>query len=95
MSVSAGNVPHMPDDPNSAPAEVPAVDAPAARRGPLHDRHLASGAKLADFGGWKMPIEFPDGGVLKKHAAVREGGASPTSLAWAKLTCGGRALASV
>ena len=39
---------------------------------PLHDRHVALGAKMADFGGWEMPIEYPDGGVLKEHAAVRE-----------------------
>ena len=43
-----------------------------ARRGPLHDRHLEAGAKLADFGGWSMPLEYPGGGVLKEHAAVRE-----------------------
>ena len=42
------------------------------QRGPLHDRHVALGAKLADFGGWEMPIEYPGGGVLKEHAAVRE-----------------------
>ncbi|HEU5008302.1 MAG TPA: glycine cleavage system aminomethyltransferase GcvT [Jatrophihabitantaceae bacterium] len=42
-------------------------------RSPLHDRHVALGAKLADFGGWEMPIEYPSGGgVLKEHAAVRE-----------------------
>ncbi|HEX5018200.1 MAG TPA: glycine cleavage system aminomethyltransferase GcvT [Actinomycetes bacterium] len=41
-------------------------------RSPLHDRHIALSAKLADFGGWEMPIEYPDGGVLKEHAAVRE-----------------------
>ena len=40
--------------------------------GPLHDRHVALGAKLADFGGWQMPIEYPGGGVLKEHLAVRE-----------------------
>ena len=28
------------------------------RRSPLHDRHVALGAKLADFGGWEMPIEY-------------------------------------
>jgi aminomethyltransferase len=41
-------------------------------RSPLHDRHVALGAKLADFGGWLMPIEYPASGVLKEHAAVRE-----------------------
>ncbi|MDO5711324.1 MAG: glycine cleavage system aminomethyltransferase GcvT [Micrococcales bacterium] len=39
---------------------------------PLHARHVALGAKLADFGGWQMPIEYPGGGVLREHAAVRE-----------------------
>ncbi|NHN55974.1 glycine cleavage system aminomethyltransferase GcvT [Calidifontibacter sp. DB0510] len=39
---------------------------------PLHDRHVALGAKLADFGGWQMPIEYPGGGVLREHTAVRE-----------------------
>lgn len=39
---------------------------------PLHDRHVALGAKMADFGGWEMPIEYPGGGVLREHQAVRE-----------------------
>src|SRR3712207_5463589 len=43
------------------------------RTSPLHDRHLAAGAKLADFSGWSMPIEYAGGGVLAEHAAVREG----------------------
>jgi aminomethyltransferase len=42
------------------------------RRSPLHERHLALGAKLADFGGWSMPIDYAGGGVLKEHAAVRQ-----------------------
>src|SRR5690349_23052174 len=43
-------------------------------RSPLHDRHVARGAKLADFGGWEMPIEYTasGGGVLREHDAVRE-----------------------
>jgi len=42
------------------------------RRSPLYARHHDLGAKLSDFGGWEMPIEYPDGGVLKEHAAVRQ-----------------------
>jgi aminomethyltransferase len=42
------------------------------RKSPLDDRHIGLGAKMADFGGWQMPIEYPGGGVLKEHAAVRE-----------------------
>jgi glycine cleavage system T protein (aminomethyltransferase) len=43
-------------------------------RSPLYDRHVQLGAKLADFGGWQMPIEYAatGGGVLREHAAVRE-----------------------
>src|SRR6187549_974840 len=44
----------------------------ALRHSPLHDRHLALGAKLADFGGWEMPIEYPGGGVIAEHTSVRE-----------------------
>src|SRR4051812_234576 len=45
---------------------------PALLHSPLYDWHVAQGAKMADFGGWEMPIEYPGGGVLKEHAAVRE-----------------------
>ncbi len=27
---------------------------------------------MSDFGGWLMPIEYPGGGVLREHTAVRE-----------------------
>jgi aminomethyltransferase len=39
---------------------------------PLNDKHLALNAKMADFGGWMMPIEYPGAGVLAEHSAVRE-----------------------
>jgi aminomethyltransferase len=42
------------------------------RRSPLHARHLEAGAKIADFGGWEMPIEYAGGGVIAEHTAVRE-----------------------
>jgi aminomethyltransferase len=38
---------------------------------PLHDRHVALGAKFAEFGGWSMPLEYPSG-IVKEHTAVRE-----------------------
>jgi aminomethyltransferase len=41
-------------------------------RSPLHDRHVALGAKFAAFGGWEMPLEYAGGGVLREHASVRE-----------------------
>src|SRR6476661_7898762 len=45
---------------------------PDLKTSPLHERHLALGAKMADFGGWDMPIEYPGGGVVAEHTAVRE-----------------------
>src|SRR3954453_21957926 len=39
---------------------------------PLHERHVALGAKLAEFGGWSMPLEYAATGVVKEHTAVRE-----------------------
>ncbi len=39
---------------------------------PLHDRHVALGARLAPFGGWSMPLEYPTG-VVAEHTAVRTG----------------------
>lgn len=41
-------------------------------KSPIHDRHVALGAKMSDFGGWEMPIEYPGGGVVAEHTAVRE-----------------------
>ena len=38
-------------------------------RSPLHDRHVALGAKLAPFGGWEMPLSYA--GTVEEHNAVR------------------------
>ena len=38
---------------------------------PLHQRHVAAGAKFASFSGWSMPLEYSGAGVLAEHAAVR------------------------
>src|SRR6266581_3570895 len=37
---------------------------------PLHDRHVALGARLIEFGGWEMPVQYS--GILEEHRAVRE-----------------------
>ena len=37
---------------------------------PLHDRHVALGARLIEFGGWLMPVQYS--GILDEHRAVRE-----------------------
>jgi glycine cleavage system T protein (aminomethyltransferase) len=43
----------------------------ALLKSPLHERHVAAGAKFAAFSGWSMPLEYAGAGVLAEHAAVR------------------------
>ncbi|MFO7567736.1 MAG: glycine cleavage system aminomethyltransferase GcvT [Enhygromyxa sp.] len=37
---------------------------------PLHAAHVEAGAKMVDFGGWHMPVQYS--GILAEHKAVRE-----------------------
>ena len=39
------------------------------RRTPLHDRHVALGARMVPFAGWEMPVQYA--GVIPEHLAVR------------------------
>jgi len=36
---------------------------------PLHERHVAAGARLVPFAGWEMPVQYE--GVIPEHRAVR------------------------
>ena len=38
---------------------------------PLHDRHVALGARMVPFAGWEMPVQYA--GVIPEHLAVRSG----------------------
>jgi aminomethyltransferase len=38
-------------------------------RTPLHDRHVALGARMVPFAGWEMPVQYE--GVIAEHRAVR------------------------
>ena len=42
------------------------------RRTPLHGRHVALGARMVDFGGWDMPVQYPTG-IIAEHLATRGG----------------------
>lgn len=37
----------------------------------LYERHVAAGAKIVEFAGWEMPVQYPEG-VRAEHMAVRE-----------------------
>jgi aminomethyltransferase len=43
----------------------------ALRRTALFDPHVAAGAKLVEFAGWEMPVQYE--GVRQEHTAVRQG----------------------
>jgi aminomethyltransferase len=44
------------------------------RKTPLNALHRRLGAKMVDFGGWDMPVEYPSsGGLIAEHKAVRGG----------------------
>ena len=55
-------------------ADTPPNDQAAAaerlKRTPLYDEHRALGARLVEFGGWEMPVQYS--GILEEHRAVRE-----------------------
>jgi aminomethyltransferase len=43
-----------------------------ARKTPLNALHRRLGAKMVNFGGWDMPVEYPvTGGLVAEHKAVR------------------------
>ena len=42
----------------------------ALQRTSLYESHLASGAKMVDFGGWEMPLHY--GSQIDEHHAVRK-----------------------
>jgi aminomethyltransferase len=47
-------------------AEAPMTD---LKRTPLHATHRALGARMVDFGGWDMPVNY--GSQIEEHQAVR------------------------
>ena len=40
-----------------------------ANRTVLYDRHVARGARMVDFAGWDMPIQYTS--IIEEHQAVR------------------------
>ena len=47
---------------------------PTVRKTALNAVHRAMGAKMVEFNGWDMPVEYPAaGGIIAEHNAVRTG----------------------
>lgn len=46
------------------------AEAVSLKRTPLYALQREPGAKLIDFGGWEMPVQYT--GILEEHRAVRQ-----------------------
>jgi aminomethyltransferase len=46
--------------------------APEPRKTPLYELHRGLGARIIDFGGWLMPVQYPTG-IIEEHRATRTG----------------------
>ena len=57
------------DTPRRRPSLSPRVRRSQLKQTPLHAEHERLGAKLVDFGGWSMPVQYT--GILDEHHAVR------------------------
>jgi aminomethyltransferase len=57
----------------TAPAQTQTTPATELKKTPLNATHRALKAKMVDFGGWDMPVEYPcpGGGLTAEHLAVR------------------------
>ena len=47
-----------------------AVKTQAVHDTPLADRHAGLGARIIEFSGWRMPVQYTS--ILDEHRAVRE-----------------------
>ena len=57
------------------------TDAPVLLRTPLHERHVALGARMVPFAGWEMPVQY--GSIIDEHRTVRSASSTTArSVAW-------------
>lgn len=55
---------------------MPSVEAPTVRKTALNAIHRQMGARMVEFNGWDMPVEYPASigcGIINEHMAVRTG----------------------
>ena len=46
------------------------MDEPSLLKTPLHDWHRSHGARIVEFAGWLMPVQYSS--IIDEHRAVRE-----------------------
>jgi len=52
------------------------------QRTPLYDHHLKLRARMVDFGGWEMPVQYTT--VIDEHRATREAAGFSTPATWGR-----------
>src|SRR5271156_4189338 len=58
------------------PLSAVSATTPTVRKTALNAVHRQMGAKMVDFNGWDMPVEYPAAigcGIINEHMAVRTG----------------------
>lgn len=48
----------------------PVHDSAAPKKTPLYDEHVRRGARIVEFGGWSMPVQYS--GIIDEHHTVRK-----------------------
>src|SRR5919204_2347822 len=48
---------------------MPETSSGTLKKTPLNARHRSLGARMVEFGGWDMPVEYS--GIIDEHLAVR------------------------
>lgn len=61
--------PVAPTNPGARVGRWMASGTETLKRTPLHDRHVAAGARVVSFAGWEMPVQYV--GIREEHRAVR------------------------
>ncbi len=70
MADSGSATEDTPRQDSAAPESAPAPDTAPLKRTPLYHLHRELGARLVEFGGWEMPVQY--GGIVEEHRAVRQ-----------------------
>ena len=63
--------------------------ATSLKRTPLYEEHRALGARLVEFGGWEMPVQYS--GILEEHGPCAHTPVSSMSATWVNSGFKGRA----
>src|SRR5436305_4300362 len=56
----------------TADTRAHAADVAKPERTPLYQEHVSLGARMVEFGGWMMPVQYKKG-IIEEHKAVRSG----------------------